>query len=172
MRVNTRFGRRRTPLIAALAVLAVVGALGVSGTAVADDGGVSDSPILGIWEVQSLNGINNNPFSPRAASAGTNYLRLGPTRYSDGRSAQVSGPNVRTVSNRIFNDDNVNVFSERDVTQWGFVWGQFIDHTFGLRQENGTTANIPFSSADPLEAFRNDLGVVPFVRSAAAPGTA
>ncbi|HZM84198.1 MAG TPA: peroxidase family protein [Candidatus Limnocylindrales bacterium] len=171
MRVNTRLGRRRTPLLASLAVLAVVGALGFSGTAVADDGGVSDAPILGIWEVQSLNGINNNPFSPRAASAGTNYLRLGPTRYADGRSAQVSGPNARNVSNRVFNDDNVNVFSERDVTQWGFVWGQFVDHTFGLRQENGTTANIPFSATDPLEDFRNDLGVIPFVRSAAAPGT-
>ena len=171
MRVNTRLGRRRTPLLASLAVLAVVGALGFSGTAVADDGGVSDAPILGIWEVQSLNGINNNPFSPKAASAGTNYLRLGPTRYADGRSAQVSGPNARNVSNRVFNDDNVNVFSERDVTQWGFVWGQFVDHTFGLRQENGTTANIPFSATDPLEDFRNDLGVIPFVRSAAAPGT-
>jgi hypothetical protein len=168
---GTRLGRRRKPLLAALAVLAVVGALGVSGTAAADDGGVSDAPILGIWEVQSLNGINNNPFSPTAASAGTNYLRLGPTRYADGRSAQVSGPNVRNVSNRIFNDDNVNVFSEGEVTQWGFVWGQFVDHTFGLRQENGTTANIPFSASDPLEAFRNDLGVIPFVRSAAAPGT-
>jgi hypothetical protein len=83
----------------------------------------------------------------------------------------VSGPNVRNVSNRVFSDNHVNVFSERNVTQWGFVWGQFIDHTFGLREENGTTANIPFSSTDPLETFRNDLGVIPFVRSAAAPGT-
>jgi hypothetical protein len=78
---------------------------------------------------------------------------------------------VRNVSNRVFSDNHVNVFSERNVTQWGFVWGQFVDHTFGLRQENGTTANIPFSASDPLEAFRNDLGVIPFVRSAAAPGT-
>lgn len=171
MRVNTRLGRRRKPLIAALAVLAVVGALGFTGTAAADDGGVSDAPILGIWEAQSLNGINNNPFSPTAASAGTNYLRLGPTRYADGRSAIVAGPNARNVSNRVFSDNHVNVFSERNVTQWGFVWGQFIDHTFGLRQENGTTANIPFSASDPLETFRNDLGVIPFARSVAAPGT-
>jgi len=83
----------------------------------------------------------------------------------------LTGPNVRRVSNRIFNDINVNVFSERGVTQFGTAWGQFLDHTFGLRQENGTTANIPFNAADPLESFRNDLGVVPFVRSAAAPGT-
>jgi hypothetical protein len=172
MRVTTRPGRRRRRLTAALAALIVVGALGISSrSASAEDGGTSDSPILGIWEVQSLNGVNNNPFSPGAGRAGATYLRIGSTRYADGRSAMVSGPNVRNVSNRIFNDSNVNVFSERGVSQWGFVWGQFLDHTFGLRQENGTTANIPFSATDPLESFTNTLGNVPFVRSAAAPGT-
>ena len=47
----------------------------------------------------------------------------------------MSGPERRaTISNRIFNDVNQNMFSERGVTQWGFVWGQFLDHTFGLRE--------------------------------------
>jgi hypothetical protein len=145
--------------------------VGIAGTAAADDGGASDAPILGIWEAQSLNGVNNNPFFPNAGRAGTNYLRIGSARYADGRSQMVSGPNPRSVSNRIFNDTNVNVFSERGVSQWGNVWGQFLDHTFGLRDENGTTSNISFSSTDPLESFRNDLGYIPFVRSAAAPGT-
>jgi hypothetical protein len=172
MRVTTRPGRRRRRLTAALAALIVVGALGITaGSALAEDGGTSDAPILGIWEVQSLNGVNNNPFFPTAGRAGANYLRIGSARYADGRSAMVAGPNARYISNRVFNDTNVNVFSERGVSQWGFVWGQFLDHTFGLRQENGTTSNISFSPTDPLESFRNDLGVVPFVRSAAAPGT-
>jgi len=172
MRVTTRPGRRRRRLTAALAALIVVGALGISsGSASAEDGGTSDAPILGIWEVQSLSGANNNPFVPSAGRAGATYLRIGSARYADGRSTPVSGPNVRNVSNRIFNDTNVNVFSERGVSQWGFVWGQFLDHTFGLRQENGTAANIPFTASDPLESFRNDLGTIPFVRSAAAPGT-
>jgi hypothetical protein len=171
MNVTTRRGRRRRSLtvLAALAAIGLV--VSVSAAAMAEDGGRSDAPILGIWEVQSLNGVDNNPFSPNIGSVGTNYLRIGNARYADGRSQMVSGPNARVVSNRVFNDINVNVFSERGVTQWGTAWGQFLDHTFGLRQENGTTANIPFSRTDPLESFRNDLGVVPFVRSAAAPGT-
>ena len=169
--VHRRLRSRWKPIIVALVALTVVGTIGLTGTATADDGGVSDAPILRIWEVQSLNGVNNNPNSPNAGAAGDRYLRIGSTRYADGRSAQMLGPNVRNVSNRIFNDSNVNVFSERNVTQWGFVWGQFLDHTFGLRQENGTTANIPFSTTDALEEFHNDLGVVPFVRSASAPGT-
>ena len=173
MRDHARRGWRRRSLPAALIALAVVAALGLAQSAAqaADDGGASDAPILGIWEVQSLNGVNNNPFVPNAGRSGTNYLRIGNARYADGRSQPVSGPSPRSVSNRVFNDINVNVFSERGVTQWGFVWGQFLDHTFGLREENGTTANLPFSAADPLESFRNDLGIIPFVRSAAAPGT-
>src|SRR5215218_3295284 len=169
--VHRRPGGRKRPLIVAGVVLAVAGAIGLTGPATADYGGASDAPILGVWEVQSLNGVNNNPNRHRAGSAGDRYLRIGSARYADGRSAQVSGPSVRNVSNRIFNDTNVNVFSERNVTQWGFVWGQFLDHTLGLRQEDGTTANISFSANDPLETFKNDLGMVPFVRSATARGT-
>jgi hypothetical protein len=154
-----------------VSALVVVGAVAIASPARADDGGVSDAPILGIWEVQSLNGINNNPYSPTLGAAGTRYLRIGPTRYADGRSQMVSGPDPRYVSNRIFNDVNANVFSERGVTQWGNVWGQFLDHNVGHRDENGTSANLPFNATDPLESFTDTLGVIPFNRSAAAPGT-
>src|SRR5690242_18029896 len=171
MRAPTRPGWRRTPILAALAALTVIGSLTIPRSAAAEDGGRSDAPILGIWEVQSLNGVDNNQLDPTIGAAGTRYLRLGPARYADGRSQMVTGPNVRYLSNREFNDVNVNVFSERGVTQWGNVWGQFIDHNIGLRQDNGTTANIPFNAAHPVESFANTLGFIPFVRSAAAPGT-
>jgi hypothetical protein len=144
----------------------------MAGTAsAADDGGASDAPILGRWEVQSLSGVNNNPFNRNLGRAGQNYIRVAPSRYADGRSAPVPGPNSRNVSNRVFNDVNQNLFSERGVTQWAFAWGQFLDHTFGLRDEAGPTANIPFNANDPLEDFTNTLGIIPFVRSKAAPGT-
>jgi hypothetical protein len=131
----------------------------------------ADATILGTWEAQSLDGYGNNPADPALGNSGTLYRRVGAARYADGHSQMVSGPNARLVSNRVFNDTNVNVFSERGVTQWGNVWGQFLDHTMGLRQENGTAADIPFNSADPMESFTDDLGVIPFTRTAAAPGT-
>src|SRR5216110_190090 len=72
MRVTmSRAGVRRS-LLAALSALAVVA---VADPARADDGGVSDAPILGFWEVQSLNGVNSNPDFPTAGSAGARYLR-------------------------------------------------------------------------------------------------
>jgi hypothetical protein len=123
------------------------------------------------FPVASIDGIGNNVANPTWGAAGQNYSRVAPARYVDGRSQPFGGPNSRNVSNRIFSDIHQNKFSERGVTQWGFVWGQFLDHTFGLRDDAGETANIPFNASDPLEEFTNTLGNIPFVRSRAAPGT-
>ncbi|MEV8515440.1 peroxidase family protein [Dactylosporangium sp. NPDC051484] len=131
----------------------------------------ADAPILGTWEAETLDGSGNNPGAAERGRAGTVYRRVAAPRYADGRGQMVAGPNPRVVSNRVFNDINVNVFSERGVTQWGNVWGQFIDHTIGLREDGGAAADIPFNATDPLESFRDDLGVVPFTRTPAAPGT-
>ena len=58
------------------------------------------------------------------------------------------------------------------VSQWGWVWGQFIDHDIGLRDETpAEDAPMPFDSNDPLEQFANDLGQMAFNRTPAAPGT-
>ena len=126
---------------------------------------------LNDFEIQTLDGSGNNRRNPDRGMAGTNYTRVAPANYADGLSAPQAGPNSRYVSNRIFNDTHQNLFSERDVTQWGFVWGQFLDHTMGLRSGQGEAQNIAFEADDPLETFTNTLGYMPFTRSAAAPGT-
>jgi len=126
------------------------------------------------FPVASLDGSGNNVANPTWGQTGRAYSRVGATHYGDGISSQQAGPNARNISNRTFNDIHQNVFSERRVTQWGFVWGQFLDHTIGLRDSAGATAtqaNIPFSTSDPLETFTNNLGVIPFTRSAATAGT-
>ena len=94
---------------------------------------------------RSTDGSGNNARNPNWGQAGTQYIRLAPANYADGVAKPVAGPNTRYVSNRIFNDRSQNLFSENNVSQWGFVWGQFMDHTFGLRQEaGGEDASIPF----------------------------
>jgi hypothetical protein len=129
------------------------------------------------FELQSLDGSGNNLANPAWGRGGTPYSRVTGARYADGRGTPVPGPNARAVSNRLFNDVHQNVFSERGVTQWGFTWGQFLDHTFGLREGRapgdpaGEDSDIPFDADDPMEEFENDLGALPFTRSTAAPGT-
>jgi hypothetical protein len=66
------------------------------------------------------------------------------------------------------------VFDERRLDQMAWQWGQFLDHTFDLRDGGGSTAtafNIAFNAGDPLESFTNTLGTIAVNRSAATPGT-
>ncbi len=88
-------------------------------------------------EIRSLDGTGNNQRHSGWGAAGTIYLRRASASYADGRAAMVQGPNARYISNRIFNDSGQNVFSLRGATQWVWTWGQFLDHTFGLRQDGG-----------------------------------
>jgi hypothetical protein len=122
-------------------------------------------------EWRSLDGSGNNLAHPDWGQAGTAYLRVAEPNYADGIGRMVPGPSPRYVSNRIFNDLGQNVFSENRITQWGWVWGQFLDHTFGLRNEQpGEREPIAFDVKDPLESFRNDLGAIDFARTPAMPG--
>jgi peroxidase len=132
-----------------------------------DDGGLIERLLDG----RSLDGFGNNLADPTQGQAGMPYPRIAPANYADGIGTPVRGPAPRYVSNRIFNDVAQNVFSDRGVSQWGFVWGQFLDHTFGLRLEGDQEAQIVFDAKDPLEEFDNDLGSIEFTRSAAAEGT-
>jgi hypothetical protein len=122
--------------------------------------------------VRTLDGANNNRNHPGWGKAGSNYIRVAPANYADGVGAVKPGPRERYVSNRIFNDIGQNVFSEHGVSQWGWVWGQFLDHDFGLRDEAaGEGPPLAFDKTDPLEEFRNDFGAIDFTRTRAAPGT-
>jgi hypothetical protein len=123
-------------------------------------------------EFRTLDGSGNNVLHPDWGRAGTQYLRLAAPHYADGVSAMEAGPSPRYVSNRVFNDVAQNIFSENRVSQWGWLWGQFLDHTFGLRDETpGESAPIAFDARDPLEQFRNDFGAIDFSRTPAAPGS-
>ena len=59
-----------------------------------------------------------------------------------------------------------------DVSQWGWVWGQFLDHDLRPpRRDAAARARRSRSTRhDPLERFRNDLGAIDFSRTPAAPG--
>src|SRR3954452_16272835 len=115
---------------------------------------------------RSLDGSGNNVAHPDWGKIGTQYSRVAPARYANGISTPVSGPSSRAISNRIYNDRAQNIFSENGVSRWGFVWGQFLDHTLGLRQEaGGESAPIAFDAADPFEEFTSDSSSMSFART-------
>jgi hypothetical protein len=127
-----------------------------------------------IAEVESLDGSGNNQANPTWGQAGQPYARQGTAHYADGISQPIAGPNARFISNRVINDINRDVFSERRLSQGAWQLGQFLDHTFDLRDGGGPTAtafNIDFNASDPFESFTNTLGTIAVNRSAQAPGT-
>ncbi len=131
-------------------------------------GAAANAPL----QPRSLDGSGNNQRHDDWGQAGTQYVRVTAPNYADGISAEVAAPPARSISNRIFNDVGQNLFSENDVSQWGWAWGQFIDHDIGLRDETPAENDpIPFDSHDRLEQFTNDVGAIDFSRTPAAPGT-
>ena len=121
---------------------------------------------------RTLDGHDNNPRHSAWGQAGTQYLRVAAANYADRVSVMVGGPPARYVSNRVFNDVGQNLFSENGVSQWGWSWGQFVDHDIGLRDETpAESVPIAFAAGDPLEAFTNDFHAIAFSRTPAAPGT-
>ena len=127
-------------------------------------------------EFRSLDGSGNNLNHRDWGQVGTQYARVAPPNYADGVSTMVYASNAkrspRSISNRIFNDTGVTLFSEGQVSQFGWLWGQFVDHTLDLRNEtNGEQANIPFNQSDPLESFVNQTASMEFFRTPAAPGS-
>ena len=142
-----------------------------SSTAVGRPGGNGGGSATARFLVPSLDGTGNNTRRPSQGAAGRPYSRVAPAAYADGLVAMADGPSPRYVSNRIFNDTGQNLFSARGGTQWGWAWGQFLDHAMGLAQGGTEAANLAFDAADPLEEFTNDFGAIEFTRDAAASGT-
>src|SRR5262249_58208195 len=121
---------------------------------------------------RTLDGSENNVAQPAWGQAGTQYLRVASPNYADGIGQMVSGPSPRYISNRIFNDVGQNLFSENNISQWGWAWGQFIDHDIGLRDETpAEEADMSYDKHDKLEDISNDVGSVAFARTPAAPET-
>jgi len=118
------------------------------------------------FEIRSLDGSGNNPRQSQLGAVGLAYARVAEANYADGTGEIVEGPAARYISNRVFNDLAQNLFSENGVTQWGANWGQFLDHTMGLRDTDGEAVTLPFNEDDPLEDFGNDAETLRISRSA------
>jgi Animal haem peroxidase len=86
---GVQYRRRRLRLLRRAAILACVGALGLSVIGTADAGTQRQRDrALERFEMQSLDGSGNNVADPDRGKVGTQYARLTATRYADGLSNQ------------------------------------------------------------------------------------
>ena len=131
----------------------------------ADDFVLKDTVVSDL-EFSSLDGSGNNLLNPTLGKSDEIYLRVAKANYADDGGIVEDLPNARFISNRVFNDLHINLFSENNASHLSFVWGQFLDHTFGLAGGSEEAAHISFDNSDPLEDFQNDFGSIRFHRSA------
>src|SRR5258708_21332278 len=122
----------------------------------------------------SITGFGNNLANPTWGAAGTDLLRLSPAAYADGISAPSlpNDPSARAISNIVNNQADPNNPSQdistvdgNNLSAFGYVWGQFIDHDMDLAPAN-SGESFPIS-----EAAGDPIGSQPFTRSSFDPNT-
>ena len=127
-----------------------------------------------VAEYRSYDGTGNNETSPEWGAVGTNQLSVVSNGYADGISSPGGDkrPNPRVISNEIFSQSGL-IPDVRDLSDYAWVWGQFIDHDITLSPENTELPiNINVPSGD--EYFDpNGTGnvVIPMSRSAFDPSS-
>jgi hypothetical protein len=122
--------------------------------------------------------VGNNVASPSEGAANTDLLRLSPAAYADGMNTP-SQPNTlspREISNNLNNQsdpifsgaDNLGAPQSQDLSDFAYLWGQFIDHDMDLTPtSSGQSFPIP---ADPTRPA-DPMGTEPFTRSTFDPAT-
>jgi hypothetical protein len=137
-------------------------------------------PRLLLSGYRTITGFDNNLMNPTWGQAGTDLVRISPAAYADGTS-DPSQPNTispRELSNNLNNQsdpifsgaDNLGPPQSKYLSDFTYVWGQFIDHDMDLTPDSsGQLFAIP---ADPTRA-NDPMGPGPesFTRSLFDPNT-
>jgi serine/threonine protein kinase len=118
--------------------------------------------------------VGNNVANPTWGTANTDLLRVSPAAYADGISSPSlpNDPSARAISNIVNNQadpnnpsQDVNTVDSNNLSDFGYVWGQFIDHDMDLTPTNsGESFPISVAAGDPI-------GTQPFERSSFDPTT-
>lgn len=125
-------------------------------------------------ENRTFDGSNNNLQHTEWGALGTNQLRVTAASYSDAVSEPtgLNRPNPRFISNSIFNQEG-SIPDVLDISDYAFVWGQFIDHDITLVGDNHAESfPIPVPMGDPyFDPFSTGTAEIGLSRSASDPNT-
>lgn len=102
-------------------------------------------------EIRSYDGTGNNLENTEWGSTNEQLIRFAESEYADGISEPGGGdrPSAREISNAIAAHSEDAGLSERDLSAFIYVWGQFLDHDIDLTQSGDTEAfNIEVPTGD------------------------
>ena len=125
--------------------------------------------------VRSIDGTGNNVANPTWGSAVTDLIRLAAAAYADGTSAPAMANNLsaRAISNILNNQadpnnpsQDVQTIDQNSLSDFGYAFGQFIDHDLDLTLDGGASFPIAVAAGDPIGP-----NALPFTRSQYDPST-
>src|SRR5205814_912604 len=97
----------------------------------------------------SLDGTTNNPRHATWGSAGVGLMRFAPAAYADSLSSPAGArrPSARLVSNTV-SEQTADTLNARNLSDWIYGWGQFIDHDLDLTTSGNTAFDILVPTGD------------------------
>lgn len=104
---------------------------------------------------RSIDGMGNNLSNPTWGAAGVDLIRKAPAAYADGVSAPAGAnrPGARAVSNAIVAHPDEETTTDRQMSAYIYIWGQFLDHDLDLTEPPATNReafNVPVPAGDPF----------------------
>jgi len=165
--------RRPLLIVAFWAVATLAFSQSQGGGKPAPDTGSDELPVLDVENYRTIDGYENNLSNPEWGAAGTNLLRITDNGYSDGVSAPggLDRPNPRYLSNEIFAQDGL-LNDRMGLSDYCWVFGQFIDHDIGLTPDGNEPAMISVPQGDRwFDPFNTGEVVIPMVRNVFDPET-
>ncbi len=131
--------------------------------------------LSGVTGYRPITEVGNNVNNPNWGTANTDLLRLAQPAYADGVAAPslANDPSARIVSNFLNNQADpsnpgvdLNTFDQNSLSDFGYAFGQFMDHDMDLTPDGGASFPIPVPAGDPIGP-----GPLPFTRSQTDPNT-
>ena len=128
-----------------------------------------EARVLLASDVRSIDGTGNNVANSTWGSAVTDLVRLAAAAYADGVSAPALASNLsaRAISNILNNQadpnnpsQDIQTVDQNSLSDFGYAFGQFIDHDLDLTLDGGASFPIAVAAGDPIGP-----SALPFTRS-------
>lgn len=124
-------------------------------------------------EYRTFDGTNNNLENPEWGATHSQLKRIVRVGYSDGVSepAGLDRPNPRAISNHLFSQEGL-LNDQLNLSDFCWVFGQFIDHDITLTEDGHEPAMIPVPQGDIwFDPFNTGQMMIPMMRSEVMEGT-
>jgi hypothetical protein len=102
-------------------------------------------------DTRSYDGSGNNILHQSWGKVGEALQRLAPAAYADSTStpAGANRPSARLISNTL-SDQTEDVRNSRNMSDWVYAWGQFVDHDIDLTTQGTDAFDISGTQRRPV----------------------